>query len=82
MRLLRTLRGQVLLGAVLWTFGLMALWATAITFHPERFRFVLAVHRSPHGLMLAAGLCMAAGYAVALVVETRVTLRRLGRASK
>ena len=64
MRLLKSLRGQVLLGAVLWTFGLMALWATAITFHPDTFRFVLAVHRSPHGLMLAAALCMAAGYAV------------------
>ena len=49
-----TLRRQVLLGALLWTFGLMALWATAITFHPHLFRFITVVHGHPHGLMLGA----------------------------
>ena len=62
-----TLRRQVLLGALLWTFGLMALWATAITFHPHLFRFITVVHGHPHGLMLGATLCMVAGY---LVVRT------------
>ena len=64
MRMLRTLRGQVLLGALLWTFGLLALWATAITFHPHTFQFAMVVHSYPNGLMCGAVLCMAAGYAV------------------
>ncbi len=64
MRLLKTLRGQVLLGAALWTMGLMALATTAITFHPHTFRFVTSVHGHPNGLMIGAALCMAAGYAV------------------
>ena len=59
-----TLRRQVLLGAVLWTCGLMALWTTAITFHPHVFRFVVVVHRHPNALMCAAAMCMAAGYVV------------------
>jgi signal transduction histidine kinase len=61
---MKTLRGQVLLGAALWTMGLMALATTAITFHPHTFRFVTAVHGHPNGLMLGAAVCMAAGYAV------------------
>ena len=61
---MKTLRGQVLLGAVLWTMGLMALGTTAITFHPHTFRFVTSVHGHPNGLMIGAALCMAAGYAV------------------
>jgi signal transduction histidine kinase len=61
---MKTLRGQVLLGAALWTMGLMALATTAITFHPHTFRFVTSVHGHPNGLMVGAALCMAAGYAV------------------
>jgi signal transduction histidine kinase len=64
MRMLSTLRGQVLLGALLWTFGLLALWATALTFHPHAFRFVIAVHSHPNALMIGAVVCMALGYAV------------------
>jgi signal transduction histidine kinase len=59
-----TLRRQVLLGAFLWTLGLLALWATAITFHPHVFRFVAVVHGYPNALMFGAAVCMAAGYAV------------------
>ena len=61
---MRTLRGQVLLGAVLWTLGLMGLWTTAITFHQHLFRFVVVVHSHPNALMIGAALCMAAGYVV------------------
>jgi signal transduction histidine kinase len=61
---MKTLRGQVLLGAVLWSMGLMALGTTAITFHPHTFSFVRHVHGHPNGLMLGAALCMVAGYAV------------------
>ncbi len=59
-----TLRRQVLLGAALWTLGLMGLWTTAITFHPHVFRFVVVVHRHPNALMCGAAICMAAGYVV------------------
>jgi signal transduction histidine kinase len=61
---MKTLRGQVLLGAVLWSIGLMALGTTAITFHPHTFSFVRHAHGHPNGLMLGAALCMAAGYVV------------------
>src|SRR5205085_4509847 len=63
-RAMSTLRGQVLLGAALWTFGLMGLFTTAMTFHPHAFRFVVVVHGHPNALMGAAALFMAAGYAV------------------
>jgi signal transduction histidine kinase len=64
---MKTLRGQVLLGAVLWSLGLMALGTTAITFHPHTFSFVRHAHGHPNGLMLGAALCMIAGYAVVRV---------------
>jgi signal transduction histidine kinase len=64
---MKTLRGQVLLGAVLWSIGLMALGTTAITFHPHTFSFVRHAHGHPNGLMLGAALCMIAGYAVVRV---------------
>jgi signal transduction histidine kinase len=59
-----TLRGQVLLGAILWTLGLLALSGTALTFHPHLFRFLTVVHGYPNALMIGAALCMAAGLAV------------------
>ena len=62
--MLSTLRGQVLLGAILWTLGLLALWATALTFHPHTFRYVAVVHGYPNTLMIGAAVCMAAGLAV------------------
>jgi signal transduction histidine kinase len=61
---MRTLRGQVLLGAALWTLGLLALWATALTFHRSAFHFLVVLHGHPNALMIGAALCMAAGYAV------------------
>jgi signal transduction histidine kinase len=62
--MLNTLRGQVLVGAALWTMGLLALWATALTFHPHAFRFVIAMHSHPNALMIGGAVCMAAGLAV------------------
>jgi hypothetical protein len=60
----RSLRSHVFFGAILWTAGLMGLWATAITFHPHTFRFMLVVHSHPNAVMIGAALCMAAGLVV------------------
>jgi hypothetical protein len=60
----RSLRSQVLFGAILWTAGLMGLGATAVTFHPHTFRFLLVVHSHPNALMVGAALCMVAGLVV------------------
>jgi signal transduction histidine kinase len=61
---MRSLRSQVLLGAVLWTLGLLAVGATALTFHRSAFQFLAVVHFHPNALMIGAALCMAAGFAV------------------
>ena len=61
---MRSLRSQVLFGAILWTAGLMGLGATAVTFHPHTFRFLLVVHSHPNALMVGAALCMVAGLVV------------------
>jgi signal transduction histidine kinase len=60
----RSLRSQVLLGAVLWTGGLAGVWATAVTFHRSAFQFFAVVHFHPNALMIGAALFMAAGLAV------------------
>jgi signal transduction histidine kinase len=75
-----TLRGQVLLGAILWTLGLLALSGTALTFHPHLFRFLTVVHGYPNTLMIGAALCMAAGLAVvgAGLAPFKEMRRRLG----
>src|SRR5262249_25033673 len=49
---MRSLRGYVMVGAALWTIGLLAMWAVYITFHRDRFEFLAAVHGYPHTLML------------------------------
>ena len=61
---MRSLRSQVLFGAILWTAGLMGLFTTAITFHPHTFRFMLAAHAHPNGVMIGAALCMVTGLIV------------------
>jgi signal transduction histidine kinase len=75
-----TLRGQVLLGAILWTLGLLALSGTALTFHPHLFRFLTVVHGYPNALMIGGALCMAAGLAVvrAGLAPFKEMRRRLG----
>jgi signal transduction histidine kinase len=60
---MKSLRGYVMVGAVLWTIGLLAMWAVYITFHRDRFEFLVAVHGYPHALMLSAILAMLIGFA-------------------
>jgi len=60
----KSLRRYVMVGAVLWTFGLLAVWAVAVTVHRELFNTIAVVHRYPHTLMVAAILAMVAGFAI------------------
>jgi signal transduction histidine kinase len=60
---MKSLRGYVMVGAVLWTLGLLGFWGVYITFHRDRLQFLVAVHRSPHTLMVAAIIAMLVGFA-------------------
>jgi signal transduction histidine kinase len=60
---MRSLRGYVMVGAVLWTLGLLAMWAVYITFHRDRFEFLVTVHGYPHALMFSAIAAMLIGFA-------------------
>jgi signal transduction histidine kinase len=61
---MRSLRGNVMLGAVLWTTGLLAVWATALTLYGSLRHSILVVHAYPHSMMLIAIIAMAAGFAI------------------
>ena len=61
---MRSLRGYVLVGAVLWTLGLLAGWGVMITFHRERFQFLVTVHSYPHMLLVGAVAAMLVGFAI------------------
>jgi signal transduction histidine kinase len=61
---MRSLRGNVMLGAVLWTTGLLAVWATALTLYGSLRHSIVVVHSYPHSLMLIAIIAMAAGFAI------------------
>lgn len=61
---MKSLRGNVMLGAVLWTLGLLAVWATALSLYGSVRRSVIVVHAYPHSLMLVAIVAMAAGFAI------------------
>jgi signal transduction histidine kinase len=58
----RSLRAYVLVGAVTWSVGLLAVWATTLTLHREALQSVVVVHRYPHTLLAAAILLMIAGF--------------------
>ena len=51
-----------MLGAVLWTVGLLAVWAVAITLYGAIMRHVIVVHSYPHALGVVAILAMVAGF--------------------
>jgi len=61
---MRSLKAHVLVGAVLWTLGLLAVWAVVLTFHRRAFEFLAAVHGYPHTLMISAIAAMLAGFAI------------------
>jgi len=60
----RSLRAFVIVGAALWTLGLLGVWGVALTFHREAFQVLAAVHSSPHALMAFSIACMVAGFAL------------------
>ena len=59
-----SLRRAVVVGAVLWTFGLLAVWAVLLTLHREAFQFLAVLHGYPHTLMVGAIVAMIAGFAI------------------
>jgi signal transduction histidine kinase len=61
---MRSLKAHVLIGAALWTLGLLAVWAVVLTFHRHAFEFLAAVHGYPHTLMVSAIAAMFAGFAI------------------
>jgi len=61
---MRSLRGNVMLGAALWTVGLLAVWATALTLYGSLRHSIVVVHSYPHALMAVAIVAMAAGFAI------------------
>ena len=60
---MRSLRTSVVLGAILWTLGLLAAWALFITFYSKYLMHtqVVKIHSFPHVLMFTSIATMAAG---------------------
>jgi len=61
---MKSLRGMVLIGAALWTIGLLAVWAVTITLNRDALHSVALVHAYPHSLGVLAILSMLAGFAM------------------
>ena len=59
---MRTLRGMILVGAVLWTVGLLAIWAVMITLNQTAMHSVVIVHSYPHALGVIAFGAMVTGF--------------------
>jgi signal transduction histidine kinase len=59
-----SIRRAVFVGAVLWTLGLLAVWAVLLTLHREAFHFIAVVHGYPHTLMVVAIAAMVAGLTI------------------
>lgn len=59
-----SLRRYVMIGAALWTLGLLAVWAVLLTLHREAFEVLAVVHGYPHTLAVAAIIAMLAGFAI------------------
>jgi signal transduction histidine kinase len=60
---MRSLRSNVVLGAFLWTVGLLAVYAIVLTFYARAFHGLYVIHSHPHGLMVVAIVAMVAGLA-------------------
>jgi len=61
---MRSLRGSVLLGAILWTLGLLAVWSIILTFYSDAFSSIRVVHRHAHMMAVLAIVTAIAGFAV------------------
>ena len=57
-----SLRRNVLIGAGLWTVGLLAVWAVYITLYGAHMRGVIVVHSYPHTLAMVAVVSMVIGF--------------------
>lgn len=77
---MKSLRAYVVLGALLWTLGLLAVWAVFITFHHETLQAFAVVHHYPHTLVGVAIAAMIAGFAIVTrgLVPLHDLRRRLG----
>jgi signal transduction histidine kinase len=61
---MKSLRLSVLVGASLWTLGLLAVWAVVLTLNHRAFMSIAVVHAYPHSLGFGAIAAMLAGFAV------------------
>ena len=83
---MRSLRTSVVLGAVLWTLGLLAAWALLLTFYAATLMrsHLVRIHSYPHALLATSLATMIAGFwivrtALAPLHELR---RRLGEVDR
>lgn len=61
---MKSLRRYVIVGALLWTVGLMAAWTVAITFNPQLFFSVRVVHSHAHFMGFLAIVALITGFTV------------------
>ena len=61
---MKSLRLMVLIGAGLWTVGLLAIWAVTITLNRTAIHSIVVVHAYPHALGVLAVAAMLAGFAM------------------
>jgi signal transduction histidine kinase len=61
---MRSLRTSVLVGAVLWTFGLLAAWSVVITVNMKALSSVRVVHEHGHLMAVLAVVTAIAGFVV------------------
>jgi signal transduction histidine kinase len=60
----KSLRRYVIVGALLWTAGLLAVWAVALTLNPRLFIALRVVHSHAHFMGFLAVVALVAGFAV------------------
>lgn len=61
---MKSLRRYVIVGALLWTVGLMAVWAVAITLNPSLFVSIRIVHSHAHFMGFLAVVALITGFTV------------------
>jgi signal transduction histidine kinase len=60
----KSLRGSVIMGAVLWTFGLLAVWAVALTVESRVWHSIAVVDSHAHLMAVLAAAALVGGFAV------------------
>ena len=61
---MKSLRASVIMGAVLWTFGLLAVWAVVLTVESGAWHSLAVVHSHAHLMAVFAAAALVAGFAV------------------